>query len=114
MKISRLEWITILLCAVFLAFAAGWFLRGRSAAQPVRVETQRVLAQETPLVPALPASSPEAPEAGEKININTAQLEELTALRDSLREEKNRRFAGRPQLEAPSPGSGEDNGPFCI
>ena len=80
MKISRLEWITILLCAVFLAFAAGWFLRGRSAAQPVRVETQRVLAQETPLVPALPASSPEAPEVGEKININTAQLEELTAL----------------------------------
>lgn len=72
MKISRLEWITILLCAVFLAFAAGWFLRGRSAAQPVRVETQRVLAQETPLVPALPASSPEAPEVGEKININTA------------------------------------------
>lgn len=41
-------------------------------------------------------------------------LEELTALRDSLREEKNRRFAGRPQLEAPSPGSEEDNGPFCI
>ena len=80
MKISRLEWITILLCAVFLAFAAGWFLRGRSAAQPVRVETQRVLAQETPLVPALPASSPGAPEVGEKININTAQLEELTAL----------------------------------
>ena len=74
MKISRPEAATVLMAAVFLAFSAGWFLGGRSGARPVRVETERVLVQETPL--ALPAPAP----AGEKVNINTAGLEELITL----------------------------------
>ena len=58
MKISRLEFVALLLAAVFAAFAAGWFFRGQAAPQPVRVETERTLTQETPL--ALPAPPPRA------------------------------------------------------
>ncbi len=47
MKISRLEFVALLLAAVFAAFAAGWF-SGQAAPQPVRVETERTLTQETP------------------------------------------------------------------
>lgn len=80
MKIFRPEGITVLLAAVFLAFCAGWFLRGSGNAQPVRVETARTLRQEEPVV--LPAPSPTAGplSSGEKININTAGVEELTGL----------------------------------
>ena len=49
MKISRLEFVALLLAAVFAAFAAGWFFRGQAAPQPVRVETGRTLTEETPL-----------------------------------------------------------------
>ena len=45
MKISRLEFVALLLAAVFAAFAAGWFFRGQAAPQPVRVETERTLTQ---------------------------------------------------------------------
>ena len=102
MKISRLEAITILLCAVCLSFTAGWFLRGDVSAQPVRVETQRTLSEEEAVVilpspsaepaptasdvpaettpaetaPAESVSSPQpsasAAQQTEKININTA------------------------------------------
>ena len=46
MKISRLEFVALLLAAVFAAFAAGWFFRGQAAPQPVRVETERTLTQD--------------------------------------------------------------------
>lgn len=77
MKISKLEFVILLLTAAFLAFAGGWFLRGGSA-EPVRVEVERTLSpRETPLV--LPAPTPAAgPE--EKININTADSETLQTL----------------------------------
>ena len=87
MKISRLEWAALLLAAVFLAFALGWFLRDAAQAGPMEVRTERTLTQETPLV--LPAPTP-APEeltkeealaaAGGKININTAGVDELMLL----------------------------------
>ena len=60
MKISRLELISLLLAVAFSAFAAGWFLRGASTAQPVRVETEHLLAQPTAvIVSAAPISRPE-------------------------------------------------------
>lgn len=86
MKISNLTAITLLLAAVFLAFSAGWFLRGRTDARPVLVEAQRTMVQETPMVlPAptpteKPAAKPSPLEGGEKIDINTAGLEELMLL----------------------------------
>lgn len=80
MKISGLERATLLLAAVFLAFCAGWFLRGSGDAAPIRVEVQRTLTQEESLVLPAPAESPDPLAGGEKIDINTAGLEELILL----------------------------------
>ena len=86
MKISNLTAITLLLAAVFLSFSLGWFLRGRTDARPVLVEAQRTLVQETPMVlppptpTEKPAAKPSPLEGGEKIDINTAGLEELMLL----------------------------------
>ena len=95
MKISRLELISLLLAAAFAAFAAGWFLRGAATAQPVRVETEHLLAQPTAVIvsaaPVQPSESPETtepPGAAEtpaassagKIDLNTATAEELMTL----------------------------------
>ncbi len=89
MKISRLEFLTLLLAVAFGAFAAGWFLRGTASTQPVRVETQNVLSLPTPAavatmepsaVPsATPAGAKPAPSSG-KVNLNTATAEELMTL----------------------------------
>lgn len=78
MKISKLEFISVLLAAVFLAFTGGWFLRGASQAGPVRVETERTLVQETPLVFTPAPSQSQAP--GGKVDLNTATAEELMTL----------------------------------
>ena len=87
MKISRLEWAALLLAAVFLAFALGWFLRDSAQAGPMEVRVERTLTQETPLV--LPAPTPAQEEltkeealaaAGGKIDINTAGVDELMLL----------------------------------
>ena len=86
MKISKLEFISILLAAVFLAFTGGWFLRGACQAQPVLVETERELVQESPVAltpePSVPAgpSASAAPVKSGKINLNTATAEELMTL----------------------------------
>ena len=94
MKISKLELISLLLAAAFAAFAAGWFLRGASSAQPVRVETGNLLAQPTavtvpvtsaqpsavPVATGTPAPESENPAASGKINLNTATMEELMTL----------------------------------
>lgn len=96
MKISKLELISLLLAVAFAAFAAGWFLRGASSAQPVRVETENLLAQPTavtvPAASAQPSASPAAagtpaPESESpvaavsgKVNLNTATVEELMTL----------------------------------
>lgn len=78
MKISKLEFVILLLTAAFLAFAGGWFLRGSAAAEPIRVEVQRTLSPgETPL--ALPAPTGVGGPGG-KININTADSETLQTL----------------------------------
>ena len=89
MKISRLEFVALLLAAVFAAFAAGWFFRGQAAPQPVRVETERTLTQETPLALPAPTPSPSAQSkedtlaGGAKINLNTAGVDELIAYRQA-------------------------------
>ena len=96
MKISRLEFISLLLTAAFGAFAVGWFLRGASVAQPVRVETEHLLAQPTavtvpaasvrpsaaPVAAGTPAPESESPAAAPsgKIDLNTATAEELMTL----------------------------------
>lgn len=43
MKISKLELIALLSAAIFLAFTAGWFLRGSMTAPPLQIETEHVL-----------------------------------------------------------------------
>lgn len=74
MKLSKWEGAIIVLSALFLAFTAGWFLRGNASPEPLRVETQRKL---TVTETALPAPTPEGER--ERVNINTAGVE---ALRD--------------------------------
>ena len=69
MKISKLEFVILLLTAAFLAFAGGWFLRGSTAAEPIRVEIQRTLPAPTG------GGGPDG-----KININTADSETLQTL----------------------------------
>ena len=81
MKISRVEWLAIVLAVAAAAFAAGWFLRGQASPQPVRVEVERTLVQETPI--ALPSPTPEAAESdapAAPVNINTADVDELMLL----------------------------------
>ena len=81
MKISKLELITILLAAIFLAFTAGWFLSGSRQAEGVRVETQRTLQQTEVITLPSPTLEQDDPLAqGEKININTADAETLQLL----------------------------------
>lgn len=89
MKISKVEFAAVLLAAVFLAFTGGWFLRGSTQARPVWVETERTLAQETPIVftpapaetAAEPSAAPTASVSGTgKVDLNTATAEELMTL----------------------------------
>ena len=93
MKISKLELISLILAAAFGAFAAGWFLRGASSAQPVRVETEHLLAQPTAVVlptaeaqpsvtpnPSPAPSAEQTPAPDGKIDLNTATAEELMTL----------------------------------
>lgn len=82
MKISRLEFVTLLLTAAFAAFAAGWFLRGAGSAEPVRVETARTPRDamvSAPGTSAPPAQSTPAAPVG-KVNINTADSDTLQTL----------------------------------
>ena len=74
MKISKWEGAILLLGALFLAFTAGWFLRG-GGSEPIRVETERVLEVTVTALPA-PGLEPER----EKIDINTAGADELKSL----------------------------------
>ena len=95
MKISRLEFVLLLLTAACLAFFAGWFLGGQSAPGTVRIAAQHSSpASQTPPAaspepeetgPAAseaqpPAPSPSASEAPGLVNINTAGSEELQTL----------------------------------
>ncbi|WP_243200782.1 ComEA family DNA-binding protein [Lawsonibacter celer] len=80
MKISKLELLTLLLAAVFLAFTAGWFLGGSRQAEGVRVETQRTLRQAEPIGAPAPSPSEQTPAPTELININTADAQTLQQL----------------------------------
>ena len=95
MKISRLEFVLLLLTAACLAFFAGWFLGGQSAPGTVRIaaphspplsQTLQAAAPEPEETgPAAseaqpPAPSPSASEAPGLVNINTAGSEELQTL----------------------------------
>ena len=80
MKISKLEFVTILLAAIFLAFTAGWFLGGSRQAESVRVETQRTLRQTAAIVAPAPTAVDDPLSQGEKININTADAGTLELL----------------------------------
>ena len=75
MTISKWEAAALALSGLFLAFTAGWFLRGTVPAQPIRVETQRVLEA---TVTALPAPTQDTERR--RVNINTASAQELMAL----------------------------------
>ncbi|WP_294551443.1 ComEA family DNA-binding protein [uncultured Pseudoflavonifractor sp.] len=98
MKISRLEFVLLLLTAACLAFFAGWFLGGQSDAGTVRIAAQH--SPEPPAAASPPASqtpapsetgpaeteaqaaapSSSAPEQSGLVNINTAGSEELQTL----------------------------------
>ena len=80
MKISKLEFVTILLAAIFLAFTAGWFLGGSRQAEGVRVETQRTLRQTAAIAAPAPTAADDPLSQGEKININTADAGTLELL----------------------------------
>ena len=64
----------------------GLVFRGQAAPQPVRVETERTLTQETPQALPAPTPSPSAQSkedtlaGGAKINLNTAGVDELMTL----------------------------------
>ncbi len=75
MKISKREGAILLTASLFVAFTAGWFLHGASAAQPIRVETERTL---TAAVAVLPSAPPES--GRESIDLNTATAEQLQTL----------------------------------
>lgn len=77
MKISKLEFVTCLLTIVFIGFAAGWFMRGNTAAQPIRVTAERTLAAAENTPAALPAPKETQKEL---ININTAPVDVLDTL----------------------------------
>ena len=95
MKISRLEFVLLLLTAACLAFFAGWFLGGQSAPGTVRIAAQHSPPASQPPPAASPepeetgpaaseapppAPSPSASEAPGLVNINTAGSEELQTL----------------------------------
>lgn len=77
--LSHLGRITLVATVAFLAFLAGWFLRGGGGEASIRVETQRTLTgpQREPVALGTPAPSPEA---GRLVNINTADAETLETL----------------------------------
>ena len=75
MKLSKLEGGVILAAAVFLAFTAGWFLRGNTSAQPLRVETERRLETAVTALPAPTQTAQPGP-----INIKTADAAALMTL----------------------------------
>lgn len=77
MKISKGEGVILLIASLFVAFTAGWFLRGAGSAQPIRVSTQRTLAAAST---ALPAPTPTPTAAPALIDLNTATAEELQTL----------------------------------
>lgn len=75
MKLSKWETGILVLSALFLAFTAGWLFRGAGRAEPLRVETQRRLSENTVSLPAATG-----PAEVERINVNTAGVEELKNL----------------------------------
>ena len=75
MKISKREGAILLTASLFVAFTAGWFLHSASAAQPIRVETERTLTAAVAVPPSAPSES-----GRESIDLNTATAEQLQTL----------------------------------
>ena len=74
MKISSAEKAILAVAVLFLGFLGGWLYRSQLG-RPITVETQHVLTREAEV------SLPPAPGTmGEKINVNEATAEELTAI----------------------------------
>ena len=90
MKISKVEFVTILLASAVLSFTAGWLFRAASSAEPVRIETERNPDAGQVVIPAmsqLPAAQAQSEPAavpaggfGALVNINTADSETLQTL----------------------------------
>ena len=74
MKISSPEKAILAVAVLFLGFLGGWLYRSQLG-RPITVETQHVLAREVEV--SLP---PATGTMGEKINVNEATAEELTAI----------------------------------
>lgn len=77
-KLSNWEAAILALALLFVGFAAGWFSRGNSASEPLRVETQRRLEPQQAVI-ALPAPT-ERGMGDDRININTADAATLATL----------------------------------
>lgn len=74
MKISSAERAILAVAVLFLGFLGGWLYRSQLG-RPIIVETQHILTREAEV------SLPPAPgPTGEKINVNEATAEELTAI----------------------------------
>ena len=74
MKISSPEKAILAVAVLFLGFLGGWLYRSQLG-RPITVETQHVLTGEAEV--SLP---PATGTMGEKINVNEATAEELTAI----------------------------------
>jgi len=78
LKFFKLEYTALLLCALCVAFSAGWFARG-TGATPIRVETEKTLsAAQTTLTLLAPEATAQAGTL--LVNINTADVETLMTL----------------------------------
>ena len=74
MKISSAERAILAVAVLFLGFLGGWLYRSQLG-RPIIVETQHILTREAEV--SLP---PASGTMGEKINVNEATAEELTAI----------------------------------
>ena len=126
MKISRLEFVLLLLTAACLAFFAGWFLGGQSAPGTVQIAAQHspepTVASSPPASQMPPAASPEPEETGAAVS--EAQLPAPSRSASEAPGLVNINTAGSEELQT-LPGIGEkraeaiiayreDNGPFRI
>lgn len=111
MKISKIEYISIIVFVAILGFGGGWFLRGSSTSAPVEIETQYVVAsavavttEEPTTTTAIQGVATATPvEEPLMVNINTATVDELDKLPNIGEQRAQDIVAYR-----------EENGPFDI
>ena len=82
MKISKIEYISIIIFVAVLGFGGGWFLRGDTTATPIEIETQYTVESAVVVSTTAPSQTVTATPVEEPlmVNINTATVDELDKL----------------------------------